>query len=653
MYKKCKILLSIAMLMAAISGYAKPDVVGSFIASNFKPNEVVVASENEKKTNFFQKIIEHFMHPNLKSLKNLSKNAIIKISEQDKARSILSFFESKQTDLLEDIEIINLELLSGAGQTNKSLFSVLLSLMNVKTFSGKIMTAKTLITPVPDVSELEKRKELTNSLITQKRTFVELSYYLEKLSSHENSLLEFFYSTSLLSDGDQKFIYSESFPLKFLINNSSICYNVAELLKLSFLSMPLAITAGTIGSASFFKEEMTKFLNVIKNPPKEYKYLVYGYAIFISSSFILGDIMSMSAIHTEISFFSKRAKEIQKHLIDVAEYVYQCERIAELIEKTPELLNTSFGTGFIEFKNNPALKRLKSLLGRATFQGSNSAFCNWGNVFITYKEMEKQKEHFIPLIKAVGELDMYCGLAQLMQTHGNSKNQVQFCFAEYIQNDTPVIRATNFWNPFVLTHKSMQDIVTNKLVFDTADEQSGIFTGPNTCGKTTVIIAIMLNAILAQTFGIAAAKEFIITPFGKFNATLTVTTDGAIGDSRFKSEVREAQKILKRIEDAKASNLFTLTIQDEIFTGTNQRDGEVAAYNFLQKLGGLKNNITLLATHYVDKLTTLGAPFVNLKINAEVQGIDEVIRYYTVSHGVSNLNIAHIIAKQAGLGSAA
>lgn len=350
-----------------------------------------------------------------------------------------------------------------------------------------------------------------------------------------------------------------------------------------------------------------------------------------------------------IQLIASKAQQIQNYLIDVAEFVYQCEQITEVIEKIPELQHSSFGVQFIEFKNNENLKRLKSLLRRATFQDSASAFCNWGNVFVTFKEMEKQKEHFVPLIKAVGELDMYCGLAHLMGVHSNNKGQVQFCFAEYVQNDTPIIHANDFWNPFVLTHKDMQDIVANTLTFDVAGAQSGIFTGPNTCGKTTVIVAIMLNAILAQSFGIAAAKRFVLTPFGKFSATLTVTTDGAIGDSRFKSEVREAQKILKRVEEAQSNGLFVLTIQDEIFTGTNQRDGEVAAYNFLKKLGDFKNNITLLATHYVDKLTALGAPFANFKINAALENTTKVIRYYTVSPGISDLNIAHIIAAQAGL----
>jgi len=680
-------------------------IVGDFMRANFK-QEVQKNVPEQKKSGYFSKIIEKITPTKVLAVKKQQGRP--PLSLQSAADVLISLNATAESLVIADPEMKALELVSGAGhESDKSLFSVLVSFMQPHTMSGKIATANCLMDPIFDQNELENRQSITAFLVQNPRKNIELKYYLEELSAVELSLTELFSSVSLISPVEGDLCYSQIPLLNKVINQFPICHNLATGIRLLPLTITPILTAMSVKLPSMIREKVAsmpldledinreiqdlqndlsltsaqKELSMIgPMAAKELLYYkqkvsnntdnvldvfrtaknIYGvlgifkpvallYGSLIGGSLLLGTVTNTFAFWSLVSAISGKAKEVQKYLIDVAEYVYMCERITEAIENTPELQNTSFGTSFIQFKNNPNLKRLKSLLKRSTFQGSASALCNWGNVFATFKEMEQQKEHFIPLIKAVGELDMYCGLAHLMRMHGNNGNQVQFCFAQYVQNDTPIIRAVDFWNPFVLTHKPMQDIVTNTITFDAADAQNGIFTGPNTCGKTTVIIAIMLNAILAQTFGIAAAKQFVLTPFSKFNATLTVTTDGAIGDSRFKSEVREAQKVLHNVTQAAKQGLFTLTIQDEIFTGTNQRDGEVAAYSFLQKIGKFGNNITLLATHYVDKLTTLGAPFANFKINAELKNGTEVIRHYTVSQGISDLNIAHIIAAQAGL----
>jgi hypothetical protein len=75
------------------------------------------------------------------------------------------------------------------------------------------------------------------------------------------------------------------------------------------------------------------------------------------------------------------------------------------------------------------------------------------------------------------------------------------------------------------------------------------------------------------------------------NAILTVSTDGAVGDSKFRAEIREAQKVL----------------------------------------------------------TQLGEPYQNYKIDAKVTPDEKIVRYFTISPGISTLNVAHIIAREAGL----
>src|SRR5690606_13756589 len=126
-------------------------------------------------------------------------------------------------------------------------------------------------------------------------------------------------------------------------------------------------------------------------------------------------------------------------------------------------------------------------------------------------------------------------------------------------------------------------VVINDALFDASCPNS-ILTGPNTGGKSTVIKAIMLDVLMAQTFGIAPAQSLSITPFAKLNCFMNISDDIAMGASLFKSEVMRAKKLLDMVQSLQQDE-FSFVIIDEVFTGTSPKEGEAAAMQFSKKLG--------------------------------------------------------------------
>ncbi|HSC24932.1 MAG TPA: hypothetical protein VLB80_01785 [Candidatus Babeliales bacterium] len=240
---------------------------------------------------------------------------------------------------------------------------------------------------------------------------------------------------------------------------------------------------------------------------------------------------------------------------------------------------------------------------------------------------------------------MYVALAKLY--NDRQDKQAQYCMVNFIENSTtPIIDAHNFWNPFV----NPDTVITNNIAFDGSCPNS-ILTGPNTGGKSTIIKAIMLNILMAQTFGIAPSESLTLTPFAKLNCFMNISDDIATGASLFKSEVMRAKKLLELVQSL-GKNEFSFVIIDEVFTGTSPQEGEIAALRFAEHLGVYKNNISIIATHYpkmVDLQTTTNGTFHNHHVEILRNEDNSLNRTFKLKNGPSFFNVAFDILEEEGL----
>jgi MutS domain V len=264
-------------------------------------------------------------------------------------------------------------------------------------------------------------------------------------------------------------------------------------------------------------------------------------------------------------------------------------------------------------------------------------------------EVYEHDNHFAPIYASIAEMDAYVAIASKMVELQNTDHQ--YCFAQFLDLEQPTIQAQGFWNVLVPTDK----VVTNNI----AEHRNIILTGSNEGGKTTVIRAILQNIVLAQTFGIAAATEFKLTHFDVIHSFLNVSDDILNGKSRFASELKQAQDILKRIQGLQSGEKFFFAF-DELFTGTNGEDGAQCAYQFINNIASYKGIQFIYATHF-NVLKTIGAhnpACANYKIEPPLRNKQgkfirdekgQLIYPYKLSPGANDVNVAMDRARDAGI----
>lgn len=257
--------------------------------------------------------------------------------------------------------------------------------------------------------------------------------------------------------------------------------------------------------------------------------------------------------------------------------------------------------------------------------------------------MDQVKNEWLASLAALGELDAYMSMAKLYKEQQHK--ECSYCFVELSSATTPLIDMQEFWNPLI----KARSIVTNSIGLGGQQRSNAVITGPNAGGKSTMLRSITVNVILAQTFGIAAAKKFTLTPFSIIASYLNISDDIAAGNSLFKSEVIRAQYLIDLVSGLK-QNQFGCVVIDEMFSGTSSVEGEATSYSVAKYLGGTSNVINMIASHFplltrLEKDTTF---FTNYKVSVQ-QSEDGKIEYpFKLEHGISHQNIAIAILRAEG-----
>jgi hypothetical protein len=209
------------------------------------------------------------------------------------------------------------------------------------------------------------------------------------------------------------------------------------------------------------------------------------------------------------------------------------------------------------------------------------AIANWRR---TYASSLKQ------WITAWAEFEALCALANYAFEHPEDT------YPTLLPQQQPgQLHATALGHPLI----PAQTCVRNDVDLD-ADNRFYLISGSNMAGKSTLLRAIGLNAVLAFAGAPVRAKSLSLTPLC-IGASLALTDSLAESKSKFLAEVQRLHDIL--ILSQSSSTLFLI---DELFSGTNSHDRAIAAHAVLRDL--LRNHaIGALSTHDL-ALTALASP---------------------------------------------
>jgi ABC-type multidrug transport system fused ATPase/permease subunit len=170
-------------------------------------------------------------------------------------------------------------------------------------------------------------------------------------------------------------------------------------------------------------------------------------------------------------------------------------------------------------------------------------------------------------------------------------------------------------------------------------------SGSNMSGKSTLLRAIGLNAVLAFAGAPVRASALRLSGLSVF-ASLSVVDSLLNGKSKFLAEV---DRLRQTIESA-VENKFVLFLVDEIFGGTNSRDRRIAAEAVVRTLLN-RGAIGAVSTHdlaLTEIASSEGSCGVNVHMGSR-DGCDPMDFDYRLKPGVTKEANALTIARLAGV----
>jgi hypothetical protein len=203
----------------------------------------------------------------------------------------------------------------------------------------------------------------------------------------------------------------------------------------------------------------------------------------------------------------------------------------------------------------------------------------------------------------------------------------------------PLLEAESLGHPLLPPGRCVPNDVT--LGRDTA---LLVVSGSNMSGKSTLLRAVGINAVLAQAGAPVRARRLRLSPLA-IGATVRVQDSLQAGKSRFFAELLRVRQVIEMARETRPL-LFLL---DELFAGTNSTDRRAGADAVARALVGA-GAVGLLTTHDLE-LTSLGDRFEGRAQNAHfaerIAG-DAVTFDYVMRPGVVPQGNALAILRAAG-----
>ena len=241
------------------------------------------------------------------------------------------------------------------------------------------------------------------------------------------------------------------------------------------------------------------------------------------------------------------------------------------------------------------------------------------NDLVLFKKLRENIDCFYDKFKTfihdINELFAYLTIV-------NNINEHDLCFSEFKIKNKIYLETENMY------HLCLKSSVKNNLKLS---DENCIITGPNAAGKSTFIKSLVLNVLLSQSFGVACASKFILTPFYHVNTQFNIP-DIKGKESLFEAEMNRCKNnfdILSKL----TNNEKCLFVMDEIFNSTNALEGVSGAYGVLKKMSTYPNACNIVTTHY-GYLTKL-KNFKRLKMEKNKESFD-----YKIKSGISKQFLA-------------
>ena len=233
-----------------------------------------------------------------------------------------------------------------------------------------------------------------------------------------------------------------------------------------------------------------------------------------------------------------------------------------------------------------------------------------------------RSSYFKLALKYVGSLEVIMCLA-----HKSDINAV--C---WVKSDKPVFRAKDTYDFQVENRKT---ITAN---FD--NQQHALLTGPNKGGKSTVLRALSMSALLAHTYG-CSLGNLTATPFSKMFVCLK-PDDLPGSKSRFEREIEFTANTLK-------CDTPTLIFIDELYHSTNPPDALRSCEIYCKQLWNKANIVSVISTHLFELVENAEVNIQRLCCPATIDEKGDIHFEYSLQNGICKVSSVDELLKRNGL----
>jgi DNA mismatch repair ATPase MutS len=243
-------------------------------------------------------------------------------------------------------------------------------------------------------------------------------------------------------------------------------------------------------------------------------------------------------------------------------------------------------------------------------------------------------KHVRPWLLAIGDVEALASLA------GLAFEQPDYAFPDIAP--APCFDAEALGHPLIAAGKRVPNDVALK-----GAGSALVITGSNMSGKSTLLRAIGVNAVLALAGGPVCARRLALGPV-RIAASMRVRDSLSEGVSRFYAEVRKLKAVIERARETRIP--ATLFLLDEVLHGTNSRERLIGARAIVRELvargamGGVSTHDLALG----DMETELPGAVVNVHFEEQVSG-DTMTFDYKLRPGVVHSSNALRIMRMVGI----
>lgn len=203
-------------------------------------------------------------------------------------------------------------------------------------------------------------------------------------------------------------------------------------------------------------------------------------------------------------------------------------------------------------------------------------------------------------LDVTGEFEALIALATYAYEHPDDP------FAELSSAESPCLHAEALGHPLL----PEKNCVRNDLSVG-GDRQVLLVSGSNMSGKSTLLRAVGVNAVLAMMGAPVRARKFSVSPVA-IGASMRISDSLQKGVSHFYAEITRIRNVVELSRSGPLLFLF-----DEILQGTNSQDRKIGAHGILHTL--LQNGAIGLVTTHDLALTALEEQFPHRVANVHFQ----------------------------------